>query len=421
MRRLLREQGYSLQANAKTIEGTQHPDRDAQFRYLNDQVREHHSGRGQPVISVDTKKKELVGQYKNGGREWRPTGEPEPVKVHDFPIDQLGKAIPYGVYDLAANTGWCQRRHRPRHRRVRRGHDPPLVAGGRRRPLPARRQAADHRRRRRLQRLPHPALEDRTGRAGRRDRAGDHGLPLPARHLQVEQDRAPAVLPHLDELARPTADQPRGHRQPDRRDHHPHRADRARRTRPPDTYPTGIKITDKQMRELEARAITRHDWHGEWNYTLRPDQPTPSPARGPVQGDPEMDRAWLTRPAVTGLQPAAFEELAYPDRRTTRHATRSHPATAPGEGNARPPETAGPARAHSPSPSRIATTLIKDRFELPTKDIAALLDIAASSVVRIIAETQPLLTQLDHRTQSAAAITTATQFNAYLAANGVVP
>ena len=105
VRRLLHDAGYSLQAAAKQIEGTQHPDRDAQFRYVNDQVREHHSA-GQPVISVDTKKKELVGQYKNGGTQWRPSGNPQRVRTHDFPDKDLGKAIPYGVYDIAADAGW---------------------------------------------------------------------------------------------------------------------------------------------------------------------------------------------------------------------------------------------------------------------------------------------------------------------------
>jgi hypothetical protein len=97
---LLREGGFRLQANVKTIEGSQHPDRDAQFRYLNEQARAHRDA-GQPVISVDTKKKELVGEFKNNGRRWRPTGEPVPVNVHDFADPQLGKAVPYGIYDLA--------------------------------------------------------------------------------------------------------------------------------------------------------------------------------------------------------------------------------------------------------------------------------------------------------------------------------
>jgi hypothetical protein len=97
--------GYSLQSNRKSREGTAHPDRDAQFAYLGDQTQAFQA-RGQPVISVDAKKKELVGEFKNAGREWQPQGQPECVQVHDFPDRDLGKAIPYGVYDLTANQGW---------------------------------------------------------------------------------------------------------------------------------------------------------------------------------------------------------------------------------------------------------------------------------------------------------------------------
>ena len=102
---LLKENGYSLQANRKTIEGSSHPDRDAQFRYINEQVSSYHRA-GQPAISVDTKKKELVGAFKNGGREGRRSKSAEPVLVHDFIIPEQGKAIPYGVYDLGRNEGW---------------------------------------------------------------------------------------------------------------------------------------------------------------------------------------------------------------------------------------------------------------------------------------------------------------------------
>jgi len=102
---LLHECGYSLQANRKTREGPPHPDRDAQFRYINDRVRRFQKKR-QPVISVDTKKKELVGDFKNSGQEWRPKGSPDRVRVHDFLIPEQGKAIPYGVYDLIRNEGW---------------------------------------------------------------------------------------------------------------------------------------------------------------------------------------------------------------------------------------------------------------------------------------------------------------------------
>jgi hypothetical protein len=103
--RLLRQQDYTLQRTQKTEEGAQHPDRDAQFRYLNEQAKQHLAA-GQPVISVDTKKQELVGRFANTGREWQPAGEPERVNVHDFPGDAAGKAIPYGVYGLGANAGW---------------------------------------------------------------------------------------------------------------------------------------------------------------------------------------------------------------------------------------------------------------------------------------------------------------------------
>jgi hypothetical protein len=135
---LLAAAGYSLQANRKTREGTHHPDRDAQFRYINRHVRRGQRAT-QPVISVDTKKKELVGDFKNAGRQWRPKGQPAPVRVHDFLIPARGKAIPYGVYDLTRNAGWVsvgidhdtatfavrtigrwwQKMGRPRYRRAR--------------------------------------------------------------------------------------------------------------------------------------------------------------------------------------------------------------------------------------------------------------------------------------------------------------
>ena len=102
---LLHELGYSLQANRKTLEGGSHPDRNAQFEYLDQKIQAYLAS-GDPVISVDTKKRELVGEFKNGGREWHRKGQPEPVRMHDFVDPQLGRATPYGVYDLAKNTGW---------------------------------------------------------------------------------------------------------------------------------------------------------------------------------------------------------------------------------------------------------------------------------------------------------------------------
>jgi hypothetical protein len=102
---LLHEMDYSLQANRKTLEGSSHPDRDAQFHHISDRIREFQADH-QPVVSVDTKKKELVGEFKNGGRELRPKGDPEKVRVHDFLIPELGRAAPYGVYDVTQNAGW---------------------------------------------------------------------------------------------------------------------------------------------------------------------------------------------------------------------------------------------------------------------------------------------------------------------------
>jgi len=102
---LLQASGYSLQATHKTLEGTAHPDRNGQFEFISDRA-DDFLARGSPVISVDTKKKELIGDFKNAGREWQPKGEPVPVRVHDFIDASLGKAIPYGVYDLGLNTGW---------------------------------------------------------------------------------------------------------------------------------------------------------------------------------------------------------------------------------------------------------------------------------------------------------------------------
>ena len=104
---LLRGLGYNLQANRKTLEGASHPDRDAQFNYINGQVSAALRA-GEPATSVDTKKKELVGDFKNGGRDYRPKGQPEPVRVHDFLVPDLGRAAPYGVYDIGDNKGWVR-------------------------------------------------------------------------------------------------------------------------------------------------------------------------------------------------------------------------------------------------------------------------------------------------------------------------
>lgn len=409
---LLRDQGFSLQGNVKTLEGKQNPDRDAQFRYLNEQVKTHQSN-GQPVVSVDTKKKELVGEFKNAGQEWHPKGEPVEVDTHDFPSASLGKAVPYGIYDLAANTGWVN---------VGTDHDTAAFAVESLRRWWNGTGSADYPDARSL-----VITADSGGSNSSRARAWktelaalalETGLRITVCHFPPGTSKWNAIehrlFSHISMnwrgrpltshdviintiAATTTRSGLRVHAELDT-----------------NTYPTGVTISDTQLAGL---SITRHDWHGDWNYTLRPDQPDPAPA---PTAQPTIDRAWLTHPAATGLQPAAFEELT--TRITALHDIQREAILQRRRGGQR---KAAPNRRPRPGSltvaERIATTLIKNRFELPTKDIAALLDIAASSVVRIIAETQPLLTQLDHRTQPAAAITTATEFNAYLAANGVVP
>jgi hypothetical protein len=116
--KLLKDHGYSRQAPNKSVEGAQHPDRNAQFEHINARAQDC-VDRAVPVISVDTKKKELIGNFKNRGQEWQPQGEPDLVDVHDFPGDAVGKAVPYGVYDVAANDGFVS---------VGTDHDTPLFA-----------------------------------------------------------------------------------------------------------------------------------------------------------------------------------------------------------------------------------------------------------------------------------------------------
>ena len=226
---LLRAEGFSLQGNAKTIEGQRHPDRDAQFRYINEQVKAHQDT-ADPVISVDTKKKELVGEFKNAGREWRPKGEPAATRTHDFPGDGVGKAVPYGVYDLTANAGWVS---------VGTDHDTAAFAVESIRRWWKAAGNSDYPLARRLL-----ITADAGGSNGYRTwawkaelaaLAAETGLEItcchfPARDVEVEQGRAPAVLPHHDELAGTAADQPRGHRADHRRDHDADRAAGARRT-----------------------------------------------------------------------------------------------------------------------------------------------------------------------------------------------
>ena len=203
--RLLNRLGYRLQSVRKRQEGATHPDRNAQFEHIN-ATADALLAAGEPVISVDTKKKELVGNFTNQGREWQPKGTPPGVRVHDFPTDAEGKAIPYGVYDMARNEAWVSVGRRPRHAGLRGGHDSPLVAEDGAAGLPERHDAVHHGRCGREQRVSVPRLEARAATLCRPDPSDHPGQSFPTRDEQVEQDRAPALLPHHGELARHAAD-----------------------------------------------------------------------------------------------------------------------------------------------------------------------------------------------------------------------
>jgi transposase len=262
---LLRDLGYSLQANRKTREGTNHPDRNAQFEYINRKVKQALAAR-EPAISVDTKKKELVGDFKNGGREYRPKGQPEPVRVHDFIIPELGRAAPYGVYDIADNAGW-----------VSVGIDKDTAS------------FAVNSIRRWWQtmgcaRYPHATklliTADCGGSNGVRVRlwkrelqnlANELGIAITVCHLPpgtskwnkiehrlfsfiTQNWRGKPLVSHqtiVQLIAATTTDT----------------GLKVRSEIDPNTYPAGVKVTDDEM---DAINILRHKFHGDWNYTIRP-------------------------------------------------------------------------------------------------------------------------------------------------------
>lgn len=270
--RLLKDDGYSLQANTKTVEGKQHPDRDGQFYHINEQVVAFQAA-GDPVASVDCKKKELVGAYRNGGRQWAPKGEPERVNVHDF-RGELGKAVPYGVYDIGANAGW-----------VSVGTDGDTaqfaVESIRRWWTTIGRQTYPQARRLLL-------TADSGGSNGARLRlwkaelaklAVQTGLEITVCHLppgtskwnriehrlfsQISMNwRGRPLTSHeviVETIAATTT----------------HTGLTVQAELDTGSYPTGIKVSDKEMKELEATVITRHTFYPEWNYTICPPGDTP--------------------------------------------------------------------------------------------------------------------------------------------------
>jgi hypothetical protein len=266
--KLLKTAGYRLQANAKVVEGRQHPDRDAQFEYVNTQAVAFLAA-GDPVISVDTKKRELIGDFKNAGREWEPLGQPTEVNVHDFPGHAAGVALPYGVYDLGANTGWVN---------VGTDHDTAVFAvesirrwwrqvgadtyPTARRLLVTADGGGSNGSRLRLWKAELARFADETGLTVTvvhlppgtskwnkiEHRLFSHitmnwrGRPLTSHEVVVQTIAATTTRTGLTVKA--TLDE--------------------------GTYPTGLRITDRQMTQLLDRHITRHPFHGDWNYDVNP-------------------------------------------------------------------------------------------------------------------------------------------------------
>ncbi len=263
--RLLHELGYSLQANRKTKEGSQHPDRDAQFRHINEKVAAAIE-ENRPAISIDTKKKELVGEYANGGRDWRPKGEPVAVNVHDFPDKTLGKAIPYGVYDIGADKGfvnvgitketaafavasirsWWQQLGKARYPRAKSLQVTADCGGG-------------NGNRTRLWKTELQRLADDTG----LEIDICHFPPGTSKWNKIEHRlwsfisktwRGRPLVSHeviINSIAATTTNTGlEVYAQLDTRD-----------------YPQGVEVSDAQ---LAAVNLVRDDFHGEWNYTIKP-------------------------------------------------------------------------------------------------------------------------------------------------------
>jgi hypothetical protein len=263
--RLLHDLGYSLQSNCKTLEGCHHPDRDAQFQYINRRAKVFQK-QGQPVVSVDTKKKELVGQYRNGGQEWHLQGQPEEVNIHDFPDKVLGKVIPYGVYDEATNTGWVS---------VGVDHDTAEFA------VETVRRWWRH-----MGSQVYPKAKrilitaDGGGSNGSRCRlwkvelqrfADESGLAISVCHFPPGTSKWNKIehrmFCHITEnwrgrplVSREVVVNLIGHTTTKTGLTIRSKLDENR-------YPTGREVTHQQM---ESLAITRDKFHGEWNYTLRP-------------------------------------------------------------------------------------------------------------------------------------------------------
>ncbi len=391
--KLLHEQGFSLQANAKTIEGRQHPDRDGQFRYINEQARAYRDV-GDPVISVDAKKKEQVGQYAAAGRAWRPEGEPVKVRDHGFPEPGEGKAIPYGIYDLAANAGWVN---------VGTDHNTAGFAVESIRRWWKDRGSGDYPAARRLL-----ITADAGGSNGYRTRAWKAGLAVLAEEtgLEITCCHFPPGTSKWNKIehrlfsaitmnwrGRPLASHQiivntiaatttrtglKVHAELDT-----------------GTYPTGAKISKA---ELDALPLERHDWHGEWNYTLHP-APAAPPAPAAAPARPAPDLAWLACPAITGLPGPAFDALT---AALTAPAAALRQAAADRRRGYRPRQGHGAGgRTRHTLPAKLTAAILHDRHSMPQKAIAALFQTSPAAISRQIGDIRRLLAQTGHAIQPA--------------------
>jgi transposase len=392
--KLLREQGFSLQGNAKTLEGRQHPDRDAQFRYINEQARAH-QGTADPVISVDAKKKEQVGQYANAGRAWRPRGNPPRVRDHDFPGPDQGKAIPYGIYDLAANTGW-----------VNVGTDrntAEFAVESIRRWWKAR-GSADYPAARRLLITADAGGSNgyraRAWKAGLADLARETGLEITCCHFppgtskwnKIEHRLFSAIT--MNWRGRPLTSHEvivntiaatttrtglRVHAELDT-----------------GAYPAGVKVSQAEM---DALPLARHDWHGDWNYTLHPAPAAPAaPPRRPAP--PRPDLAWLAHPAITGLPGPAFDALtaalagpAAALREAALHRRRGHRPRQQPPGTGRRPRIT--------LTGKLLAVILRDRHGLPCRTVAGLLGIRHELTSRYTSDVRRLLRQIGYAIEPA--------------------
>jgi transposase len=411
VRDLLHEQGFSLQGNAKTIEGRQHPDRDAQFRYINEQARARQAA-GDPVISVDTKKKEQVGEYDHGGRTWRPRGDPVKVRDHDFPGPD--KAIPYGIYDLAANAGWVN---------VGTDHDTAAFAVESVRRWWSARGSTDYPGARRLL-----ITADAGGSNGYRTRAWKAGLAALAAETGLEITcchfppgtskwnkiehrlfsaitmnwRGRPLTSHQIAVSTIAATTTRTgltvHAELDT-----------------GSYATGAKISDAQ---LAALPLTRHDWHPDWNYTLHP-QAHHTRAAAPAPPAPAPpDLAWLTHPAITGLPARALDALT---ATLTGPAGQLREAALNRRRGDRPRQLPGNRRRPRITLThKLIAAILHDRHGLTHKAIAALYHVRHEDICRHVGDIRLLLRQTGHTIEpSPHKLTTLDDLYRYATAHGI--